>query len=265
MTDVLGRMREPSALEDGRAFVNGARATPATTLAPGDVVEVWAARATSDAPLVILHRSGGIIAVDKPAELPTIADHRGAASLTSLVALEVGGEPHAISRLDVGVSGVVVFATTAEARTALDEATRAGKIEKTYVGIAKGALPEAGRIDAPVDGKKAATTYRTIARARGASLVVLTLETGRHHQIREHLASLRSPLFGDRKLRGPTSVTASDGRVIALERILLHAARVVLRAGAVSDAPIEISAPIPQALREAWRMLDGADDAWSAL
>lgn len=266
IADIVERLRDAGALGDGRAFVNGARATAATALAKGDLVEVWDARAATDASLVILHRTSGIVAVDKPAELPTIADHRGATSLTALVARLVGegSDPHAISRLDVGVSGVVVFATTRDARVELEAATRAGRLEKRYLGIAKGSLPDAGRIDAPVDGKKAGTRFTTLGRARGASLVRLELETGRHHQIREHLASLRAPLFGDRKLRGPTSVTTSDGRVVALGRILLHAVRVVLHVGDAERPPIEIVSPVPDALRDAWATLDGDGAAFEA-
>ncbi|MFO0613125.1 MAG: RluA family pseudouridine synthase [Polyangiaceae bacterium] len=262
--EILERMRDPSALGDGRAFVNGARARAGARVQPGDVVEVWAARGRADAPLEILHREEDFIAVNKPAALATIADHRGDASLAAIVAAALGGgaEPHAVSRLDVGVSGVVLFATTRRGSAELDEATRSGALAKLYVGIAKGELAEAGRFDAPVAGKPAGTRFRTLGAARGATLVALRLETGRLHQIREHLAGARAPLFGDRRRRGPSSVVASDGRVLPLDRILLHASRVRLARG---GRTLEIIAPVPLELREAWSALDGDERAWNAL
>lgn len=259
---ILERMAEPRALGEGRAFVNGARAAPETAVALGDVVEVWAGRAAFDGSIDVLHRTADWIAVDKPAALPTIPDHRGADSLVARVSAMVGADAHAISRLDVGVSGVVILATSTEGRRVLDEATRTGALEKSYVGIVKGLLGDAGRVTTPIDGKPAATRYRAIARARAATLAAFELETGRLHQIREHAAALRTPLYGDKKRRGPASVTASDGRVVALDRILLHAFRASLPQGSTR---VEIRSPIPAALVDTWATLDGDAAAWEAI
>lgn len=262
VASIVERMGDPRAVDDGRAFVNGARATASTALRPGDIVEVWAARDRAVGALDVLHRTDDWIAVDKPASLPTIADHRGSDCVVARVAALVGDDVHPASRLDVGVSGVILLATTPTGRRVLDDATRAGTLEKSYVGIVKGDLPDAGRVTTPVDGKPAATRYRTIGRARGASLVRFELETGRLHQIREHAASLRAPLFGDRKRRGPPSLIGADGRVVALDRVLLHAFRARLRVGGTAT---RVDAPTPLALTDAWALLGGDARAWVAL
>src|SRR6185437_8095413 len=83
--------------------------------------------------------------------------------------------------------------------------------------------------------------------------------TGRTHQLRVHAGHARAPLLGDRVYGGPTRLTLPSGRVLALDRIALHAARVTLPAD-ILDAPID--SPIPTALRDAWLALGGDDAAW---
>jgi 23S rRNA-/tRNA-specific pseudouridylate synthase len=94
-----------------------------------------------------------------------------------------------------------------------------------------------------------------------ATLLALSPVTGRKHQLRAHAASAGAPLYGDRERRGPTRVTRADGRVVAVERVLLHALEVRLHDG---EASLCVRAPVDGSLLELWSALDGAPTAWQS-
>jgi NAD(P)-dependent dehydrogenase (short-subunit alcohol dehydrogenase family) len=93
-----------------------------------------------------------------------------------------------------------------------------------------------------------------VLRARGL-LLELTPETGRMHQLRAHAAIAGVPLYGDRLYGGPSSIVGADGRVLPLDRVALHCVRIELPV-------LEATAPVPEALRQAWRALGGEDGDW---
>ena len=84
--------------------------------------------------------------------------------------------------------------------------------------------------------------------------------TGRTHQIRVHASHAGAPLFGDRHYGGPSRVTVAGGRVVALSRIALHAARVSVPDG--RGEPLIAAAAVPAELARVWRDLGGASEAW---
>lgn len=279
--DVLARASaDPRALEDGRVFVGRKRARARTEpLQPGDVVEIAPPVASTIEP-VVLARSGDLVAVDKPAGVPTIGDHTGAShALISIVARTLGVAEeriHPTSRLDREVSGVVVFALTRDAIRRLVGARASGTYERRYVALAARA-PEPprgtwrqpiGRARDPrlrtIGGREAVdsqTRYATRALGSGghAMLSVVPL-TGRTHQIRVHASHAGAPLLGDRSYGGSARITLQGGRVIGLGRIALHAARIVVPDA--NGAPWSVQSPIPGDLRDLWAALGGADSAW---
>ena len=206
------------------------------------------------------------MAVDKPAGIPTIADHAGAAhSLQTLAARTLGVDPrriHPTSRLDRDVSGVVVFATSPAGAERLVQARALGTYSRRYVAlVARSVAPVSGawtaaigRASDPrlrqVDGRKsvpARTLYRVCAETpQGPALLAVAPETGRTHQIRVHAAHAGAPLVGDRAYGGPVRITLVNGRVIAPARIALHAARVVVPDD--RGRPWVIVSPIPETL-----------------
>jgi RluA family pseudouridine synthase len=275
---------DPGALQDGRVFVSGRRVERASTeLSEGQCVEVFepgALRSWDEEPAVLLDREG-MIAVRKPAALPTIPDARGReASLVGWLAREIGPARarhlHPCSRLDVGVSGVVVLACTPEARRRLTEARQAGDYLRRYVAVSvRAPQPPDGSVDVPIgraddprarrvngrDAREALTRYRTVAQIAGAAMIAVEPVTGRTHQIRVHLAHLGAPLLGDRRYGGPGSIVLASGAVRELGRIALHAARVCVRLGA-GEAAFEASAPMPERLTDIWEALGGESEAW---
>jgi len=264
---------DATALDEGRVFVGRSRARRGDGVNVGDTVRIAERRAVA-ATVTVLHDDAGLVAVDKPAGIPTIPDsHDAEGSLLVRVARAIGVEPdalHATSRLDRGVSGVVVFAKTARAREELQDARSSGRYFRLYAAIAARApSPPEGEWTArigrardarkrAVDGRDATdarTRYRTIASAAAALLAVEPV-TGRTHQIRVHASHAGAPLLGDRDYGGPRSLTLSSGKVLALDRVALHCAHVRV------EGRLDVHAPIPETLRAWWTAL-GGPDTWS--
>jgi 23S rRNA-/tRNA-specific pseudouridylate synthase len=268
-----------SAIQDGRVFLGRKRVRRADEpIREGDVVEVAPARRHAD--LRVLGRCDDLIAVDKPAGIPTIGDHFGIAhSLVGLCAQALGrvaASVHPTSRLDRDVSGVVVFALTAEAARRVHRARAAGQYGRRYVAIAaRPPHPSSGLWDAPIGratlprqraagGRHAApsrTRYRTCSEVANAwAMLAAWPETGRTHQIRVHAAHAGAPLIGDRTYGGPVRVTLDTGRVIEARRIALHALRVEVPDG--HGGRFVATAPVPIELESLWSDLGGDPAAW---
>jgi 23S rRNA-/tRNA-specific pseudouridylate synthase len=294
LADALARMGEVAAgaAEEGRAFVNGRRGAPGDPVREGDEVAVWAARAEGSARVEVIARWGEIVAASKPAALPTTPDRRGTRSLVTELGELLGlrAPVHAASRLDVGVSGVVLCAVGSSGAQHLAAMREAGRIARVYVGIAGGVVAGEGiwderigrargasgrRVPAPggAEAKEASTRFRAVARAGAASgaaagaggarvgtLLQMEPVTGRMHQLRVHAAHAGAPLIGDREHGGARAVVGPGGRVTAAARIALHALSVTVpdERGAARTA----TAPVPDDLRAIWKALDGDDAAW---
>jgi RluA family pseudouridine synthase len=278
--EVLARVfADPHALTQGRVFVNRARVQDAAMRLPvGSVVEVGEAVAADGAALEILHVEPELVVVNKPADLASVPDHHGHDSLQARIAtycklpLE---RVHPTSRLDRGVSGVVIFALAKSARDALAKAREDGAYCRLYLAIAERApQPAEGEWNAAIGrdardprkravrGKEAThalTLYRTVATAAGGTLLALRPQTGRTHQLRVHAAHAGSPLDGDGTYGGRTRIVSERGDILTLTRIALHAARVELP---WKGRPMVFRAPVPDALTTLWATLGGAPDPW---
>ena len=188
----------------------------------------------------------------------------------ALAALPRAGLVH---RLDKDTSGVLIVARTSDAYTALTDALARRDIRREYLALCVGALSGGGTIDAPigrhpVDRKKMAVTergrparthYRVARRYRGHTLVDVSLETGRTHQIRVHFAHRRWPLVGDRVYGRPAPPRhASEVLRQALAdfgRQALHARRLELE-HPVTGAALVVESPVPPDLGHLIDLLD---------
>ena len=264
---VLAALGDPGALDAGRVALDGRRVDRSTrALVPGDRIEVYAPRAIVDEPAVLAEHAGFVVAF-KPPELSTEPDRTGSgASLSRWLARELGigeRELHAVSRLDVGVSGAVLFART---RTARRRAAK-GHSRRYVALLSQGPEPATGIWTCAIDGRPARTRFDGLARADalvlpdGAAcqpaLVALDPETGRTHQLRIHAARAGAPILGDRAHGGPRRLIRADGRVVEAARVALHALRVV-----IPDGPAVV-APLPADLLSLWQELGGEDRDWS--
>lgn len=266
-----------SALSDGRVFVDGVRAaSDATLLTVGAAVEVFAPRPS--VAIALLGEIDDVFAVHKPAQLPTEPDRSGADCVLSQLAKLLRVEPEglfAVSRLDVGVSGVLLVTLGSRSREHLLAERAAGRLQRRYVALAAG-VPEPAEGDwnealggkgqgrravAGQDAQSAHTRYRVVARAAsaqpggaGTALLSLSPVTGRTHQLRVHAAAHGAPLLGDRKYGGPPRMTGADGSVQAFSQILLHAAWVEWGA---KDQRQRVTSEPAAALVDAWLVLGG--------
>ena len=238
---------------------------------PFDVVYADADLVVVDKPPgVVVHpgagRRGGTLIAGLLSRFTDIAD-------LALVSDPV--RPGVVHRLDKGTSGLLVVARTPIAYRSLVAQMGARTVGRRYLALAAGALADdRGIVDAPVGrsartptkmavtpaGRPARTRYVVRGRAqrlfaggewiaRPASLLECTLETGRTHQIRVHLAALGHPVMGDDRYG-----TASTRGVLPPGRLFLHAS-VLSFDHPVSGTRMSWSSPLPPDLRE---VLEGA-------
>lgn len=213
--------------------------------------------------LTELYRDEWLLAIDKPAGLPCHPTQPGRDDVLSLISARLSKEGHRqppvlLHRLDVETSGVLLFALNGEGNRALSQQFAHRQMEKIYLAVASGQPPveftvhnrlREGRrgcmvgVEAPA-GQEALTDFRVLARREGLALVEARPHTGRTHQIRVHLAEAGFPLLGDRLYGGPTGVSV-NGRMLAVDRCLLHAARLNFR-HPKDDRPVLLTAPLPE-------------------
>jgi 23S rRNA pseudouridine1911/1915/1917 synthase len=170
-----------------------------------------------------------------------------------------------VHRLDAGTSGLMVVAKSEPAYSALKHAFRRRDVDKGYHALVQGHPdPLRGTVDAPIGrhpagdgrfavvagGRPSVTRYDTIEAFRAASLLDISLETGRTHQIRVHMAALRHPCAGDR-LYGADPVLAAR---LGLARQWLHAVRLGF-AHPADGRRMEFGSPYPADLRHALEVL----------
>jgi 23S rRNA-/tRNA-specific pseudouridylate synthase len=276
LVELLARHGLTHALGDGRVFVNQVRSAEPHQLDAGAVVEVFAPRASAE--IEILFEEHGVWAVKKPAALPTEPDKSGNDCVLSQLAARFGiaqSKLFAVSRLDVGVSGVLLVTTTFDSQSAMLQERARGTLQRRYVALACGVpepregewrdgLGRGGRGKRVVDqrdGQTAHTRYRVVATAQpvardrpATSLLALSPVTGRTHQLRVHSSAHAAPLLGDRRYSGPVRMTAADGSVRPFSQVLLHAAFVEW--GPKARRQRVVSEPVPD-LVETWLALGG--------
>jgi RluA family pseudouridine synthase len=189
----------------------------------------------------IVHEDGELIVVEKPAGLLTIATekekHRTLyARLREHVRRTGGGRVFIVHRLDREASGLLVFAKTAEAKYDLQEQFRRREAGRIYLAVVEGVFePDTRTLHSRLAenkafkvyatrkegaGRPAVTHVRVLRRGGGRSLLEVTLETGRKHQIRVQLADIGHPILGDERYGSGKS---------ASRHLALHAATLRFR------------------------------------
>ncbi|NOG72693.1 RluA family pseudouridine synthase [Roseicella sp. DB1501] len=215
--------------------------------------------AALDPPVRLLHRDDRLLILDKPAGLAVHAGPRGGASLEDwLPRLALGKRrlPQPAHRLDADTAGCLVLGRTKPALAALGALFAAGRVEKTYWAVVRGAPPgETGELAAPlakrstakagwwmvVDpaGQPAVTAWRRLGGTASLTWLELRPRTGRTHQLRVHCAHLGCPILGDPRYGPP-------GEAVPLH-LLARAIALPL------DPPVAATAPPPPHMQAALR------------
>lgn len=273
LADPLGsRAQAQRAIEEGRVLVDGVAVRKRHLLTGGERITIEAEAPVAPAgepttpavPFRILFEDDHLIVVDKPAGLvvhPARGHWEGTLAQALTGRIEGGEDPTRagiVHRLDKDTSGLLVVARTAEAHRALKASLAARTMRREYLALVEGRPPaRSGTIDAPLgrdrrhrtrmssdtDRPREARTHFVLERALPSStLLRVTLETGRTHQIRAHLKSIGHPVAGDPEYGTP-------GR-FGLDRQFLHAAGLAFPHPAGGE-PVDVASALPRDLEAA--------------
>ncbi len=165
----------------------------------------------------VIYESEQILVCDKPAGMPVHPSmlHRTDTLANWYAANFPACGFHLMNRLDRNTSGLCLIAKSGYAAHRLRNSA-----EKKYYALIPSGLHGSGTVNAPIareresvitrcvraDGRSAVTHYRVIRELPHCTLLELTLETGRTHQIRVHMAYIGYPLLGDALYGGDCSV-----------------------------------------------------------
>ncbi len=283
----LSRTRAADLISAGNVKVDGDAVAKSHRVEPGSMLEVSIPSRTDPLEVVpeivegikIIHDDDSIVVIDKPVGVAvhpspgwsgqTVVGHLAAAGFR----IATGGASERqgiVQRLDVGTSGVMVICKSEHAYSLLKNAFRNRTVDKTYHALVQGHPdPFEGTVDAPIgrhprhdyrfavmaDGRHSVTHYETLEAHRFASLLEISLETGRTHQIRVHMQALKHPCVGDLTY-GADPVLA---RRVGLERQWLHAVRLGFEHPDTGDH-VEYESTYPEDLQHALDVIRDADD-----
>lgn len=225
----ISRARAQELISGGKITVNGKKCEKKLLLSVGDVLEIELPpereleAVPQNIPIDIIYEDDYLLVVDKPRGM-VVHPAAGNPDQTLVNALlyhckgrlsSINGviRPGIVHRIDKDTSGLLIVAKTDEAHQGLAEQIAVHSFERKYEAIVGGHLKEeSGTVNAPIgrhktdrkkmavtdhNSKEAITHYRVIAEGREYTHLELTLETGRTHQIRVHMAYIGHPVAGD--------------------------------------------------------------------
>lgn len=171
----------------------------------------------------VVFEDDSLLVVDKAADVLTVQTDQGGedtlveALTRYLKTSQRQAKAYPVHRLDLGTSGLLVFGKSSEIASALQQQFRIRKADREYAALMAGHVQrDSGTIESRLGtsqtlqrysvragerGELAVTHFQVKKRVRGASLLSVTLETGRRNQIRVHFAELGHPVLGDKRYR----------------------------------------------------------------
>lgn len=234
-------------------------------------------------PLDIVYEDDDLAVVNKPAGMMVHAgagateDERNRGTLVNALLhrfgqlSNLGGElrPGIVHRLDKATSGLIVVAKNDEAHRKLAAQFARRVVKKLYIALVHGWVKQdRGTISTSISRDRVRRTRMTTKRAGGReaithyavqtridskygkfTLLELRIDTGRTHQIRVHLSSLRHPVVGDTLYGAPREMSTKNDDALSLPRNFLHAAALQLRHPG-TDELLSFARPLPQELQD---------------
>lgn len=271
-------------LRKGEVRVNKGRAKPDMRLNQGDSVRIAPIRVSQQSQKVpgehlhrrlkesIIFEDDGFIIVNKPSG---IAVHGGSGVSFGVIEALRAERPESkflelVHRLDKETSGCLMLAKSRAVLIEIQQAMQNNNVEKSYLALVKGQWPKGkSTVNAPlkknqlssgervvrvdVSGKPSVTHFKVAQKYRHASLIEVTLETGRTHQIRVHCQFSKQPIAGDEKY-GDKQFNESM-RQFGLKRLFLHASSLSFK-HPLSGEYIKVEAPLPNDLNSVLKELE---------
>ena len=258
-------------LDEGAVLVDGAEQAKSYKLAGGEEVSfeppgpVTSTVEPEQMDLRIAYEDEYLLVVDKPAGVVVhpAPGHATGTLVHGLVGHAVAGgdepeRPGIVHRLDRDTSGLMVVARSAEAHRRLQALLRRRDLRREYLALVVGRpRSRTGVIEAPIgrdrtnplrhsldtaNPRDAVTHFEVEELLPRHALLRVSLETGRTHQIRVHLAAIDLPVAGD-----PTYGRPAE---LGLERQFLHAARLAFP-HPITEQPVDVTSPLPADLEAA--------------
>lgn len=242
LTD-LSRSQANDEIKKGTVLVNGEPVKAKYTVKEGDIISYQLPEEeildyeAEDIPIDIVYEDEDLAIINK-AQGMVVHPSAGHSSGTLVNALlyhikdlsTINGvvRPGIVHRIDKDTSGLLMIAKNDKAHHILADELKAKKSLRKYLAIVHGNLPnDRGMIEAPIGrsekdrkkqavtakGKDAITRFQVVERFGDFTLVELSLETGRTHQIRVHMAYIGHPVAGDH-LYGPRKTLAGNGQFL---------------------------------------------------
>ncbi|MBX2877296.1 MAG: RluA family pseudouridine synthase [Saprospiraceae bacterium] len=227
---LVSRKSVKKAIKSGTLQVNGRMESTAYWVQEEDKIELFEPALSpprsltlsldvlwEDDDLAVIHKPAGIVVSGN--QYRTVANALSH-NLQASPLEDALGWPRPVHRLDQGTSGPLLIAKTALAHVRLGQFFEDKLIQKRYRAVCMGKLPDKGIMNSPIEGKPSRSLYRTVRTIPSIknghlSLVELTPETGRTHQLRIHLSRLGYPILGDELYGTPGLILKGKGLFLA--------------------------------------------------
>ena len=276
----LSRSYVQKLIKEEQITVNGKIVKANYKLSPEDLVVVFQPELkepdilAENIPLDILYEDSDILIVNKPKGMvvhPSAGHYTGTLvnALMYYCKDDLSGingvmRPGIVHRIDMDTTGSLLVCKNDYAHQNIAEQLKTHDIKRVYHAVVHGVLKEdEGTIDAPIgrhpverkkmsinykNGKEAVTHYKVMKRFRNYTYIQCQLETGRTHQIRVHMASIKHPLLGD-MVYGPAKCP------FKLQGQTLHA-KIIGILHPRTNEYLEIDAPLPEYFSELLKKLE---------
>ncbi len=279
----LSRNKIKELINLGHITVNNKKVKPSQILKTGDIIYLAISEnpeltvKPEDIPLNIYYEDEHMMIIDKIAGMivhPTGKVHSGTLVNALLFYCpeqlsQMGGEerPGIVHRLDKETSGLMMIAKTEQAHNNLSKQIKERKVVKKYITLVNGVIGDKeGYIEAPIGrdlkhgnkmavtdigGREARTYFKVIKHFTSYTLLLISLYTGRTHQIRVHLQYLGHPVVGD-KVYG---LRKKEDSLIMIDRQALHSHFLKIQ-HPVSLQALTFTSPLPDDFLEQLKVLD---------
>lgn len=242
-------------LKEERVFVDGAvEKNPSFLVKKDQIVSVGFKNKVQNDGIKILYEDSHLVVIEKPEGMLSVAT-AFETTKTAHASLKRKYKPKkifVIHRLDQDTSGVMLFALSEAAYTNLKKTFEQHKIERAYVAVIEGHLPNSKGtwqshlyedanyyVHETLDqekGEQAVTHYEVKKTSKKYSLLSLRLETGKKNQIRVHCQSSGTPIVGDKKYGALTN---------PIKRLCLHAYLLAFH-HPITGKPMKFESPMPR-------------------